>query len=223
MNVMKKTMKKFAAMIAAVMTVSAMGGMSTFAANVVSDHYVDGGTTQSATVDLQAKVSNTTTSDSAGGFDPSKDDSDKHIWNVTISAATLTWDLVRNNNTVYKQNVTWNPVDHIYEVTPGDNDTTLSTYTVADDDTAAKPVNVKNDSNFAIRSQTEITNEANNYGASFTATNPEEPIAVGADADTTITIDTSGMAGLDFNSAEYVTVGKATITLNAGGDIQARS
>lgn len=219
---MKKTMKKFAAMIAAVMTVSAMGGMSTFAADVTSNHYVDGDTTKSATVDLRAKVSSTTTSDSAGDFDPNKDDSNKHIWNVTISADNLTWDLVKNDNTVYKQNVTWNSETHSYDVTRGDDDATLSTYTVAQGDTVDKTVNVKNDSNFAITSATEITySEINNYGATFTATNPENPIAVNANANTTITIDTSGMAG--FNSTDYVSVGSATITLTATGEIQARS
>ena len=107
-------------------------------------------------------------------------------------------------------------------MTRGDDDITLSTYAVADGDTAAKTVNVKNDSNFAITSETVITNsEINNYGATFTATDPGEAIAVGADADTTITIDTSSMAG--FNSTEYVTVGRATITLTATGEIQARS
>jgi len=219
---MKKMNKKIAAMLAAVMAVSAMGSMSAFATNVTSEHYVNGDDTKSATVDLQAKVFTTTETSTAGDIDSSKDDSSKHIWNVTISADTLTWDLVKNDNTVYKQNVTWNSATHSYEVTRGDNDTILSTYTVAQNDTPDKTVNVKNDSNFAITSGTVITNsEIDNYGATFNATSPEGEIAVGADANTTITINTSGMAG--FNSAEYVSVGRATITLTASGEIQGRS
>lgn len=216
---MNKMTKRFAAIIAAVMTVSAMSSMSAFA--LTTRHYTDTTDPQTATVDLQAKVASTTTSTSVGAVDPNADDTGKHIWDVTISAETLTWDLVKNDNTAYKQNVTWNPETHTYDVTNGDVDTVVSTYSVASEDTAAKTINVINNSNFAITSATAAPQSESACGATFSVTDPTEAIAIGANADTTITIDVSNMSG--FNSAEFVSVGTATITLTATGEIQARS
>lgn len=218
---MKKTMKKFAAIIAAMMTVSALSSMSAFA--LETQHYTDTQDPQTATVDLQAKVASTTTSTSVGEVDPNADDTGKHIWNVTISANILTWDLVKNDNTAYKQNVTWNPETHTYNITDGIVDNVVSTYSVASGDTAAKVVNVENNSNFAITSTTATTNPdgGSAYGATFNVTNPTESINVGANANTTIEIDVSNMSG--FTSTDYVSVGTATITLTAAGAIQERS
>lgn len=216
---MNKMTKRFAAIIAAVMTVSAMSGMSAFA--LATEHYTEGGTSQSATVDLQARVSSTTQSSSVGRVDGTKDDTEKHIWDVTISADTLTWDLVKNDNTAYKQNITWNPSTHTYDVTNGDVDTVVSTYSVASTDTAAKTVNVANNSNFDITSATAAPQSESACGATFSVTDPTGAIAIGANADTTIAIDVSHMSG--FDSTDYVSVGTATITLTATGEIQARS
>lgn len=218
---MNKMTKRFAAIIAAVMTVSAMSSMSAFA--LTTQHYIDTTDPQTATVDLQARVASTTTSTSVGDVDQYADDTGKHIWDVTISAETLTWDLVKNDNTAYKQNITWNPSTHTYDVTNGDIDNVVSTYSVASTDMVAKTINVANNSNFAITSATATAapQSGDAYGATFSVTDPTGAIAIGESADTTITIDVSHMS--NFDSADYVSVGTATITLTATGEIQARS
>lgn len=220
-----KFTKKMAAMIAGMMTIAAMGGMTAFADSqpVTSNNYTDGLNSQTATVDLQAKVSSTTETSSPGDIDSTKNDASNHIWAVTISADTLTWDLVRNVNTAYKQNITWNPSTLTYDVTNGDIDTTTSTYSVASTDTADKTVNVANNSNFAITSATTTAAPASGsaYGATFSVTNPTGAIDIGGNANTTITINVSQMSG--FDSTDYVSVGTATITLTATGDIQTRT
>ena len=218
---MNKMTKRFAAIIAAVMTVSAMSSMSAFA--LTTRHYTDTTDPQTATVDLQARVASTTTSTSVGAVDQDADDTGKHIWDVTISADTLKWDLVKNDETVYKQNVTWNPTTHTYDVTRGDDDHVNSTYSVASEDTAAKTINVENNSNFAITSATATAapQSGSACGATFSVADPGEAIGIGANADTTITIDVSHMSG--FDSTDYVSVGTATITLTATGEIQTRS
>lgn len=213
---MKKMNRKITAMLAAVMTMSAMGAMNAFA--IETNHYAEGGTSQSAEVDLQAKVSAGTTTETPGSVDSSKDDTDKHIWNVTISADTLQWNLVKNDTVTYTQTLTWDPVNHVYTYARNDdwsNDSTESTYTVADTDTASKIVNVKNDSNFEITSTTVTASPStgNSYSAGFDVQDPESSIAIGGNENTTITIDTSDME--DFYSNDYVTIGKATITLTA--------
>lgn len=217
---MKKTTKTLAAMLAAVMTVSALGSMSAFAiTDVTSNHYTEGGETKSATVDLQAKVTDGDNTETDGSFNEENVDTGKHIWNVTISADTLKWDLVKNTTTTYYQTLTWDATNHKYTAARATGDgsvqSTAAQYEVASPDTADKTVNVQNDSNFAITSATNIATEATAKGATFTAVDPQGNIAIGANADTTITIDTSGMANQGFDSADYVSVGTATITLTA--------
>ena len=214
---MKKTMKRFAAITATMMTISALGSISAFAdPTIETEHYTNGGDSQNTSVSLQAKVVNTTSSTSAGNFSTNVD-TEKHIWNVTIDTAELQWDIVRNNDRVYQQKLTWDSSNHSY-VKENDEDYVINdTYTLDAGQTYDKTFNIQNDSNFAITSVTTISPADNDYGATFTATNPENPIAIGGNANTTITIDILGMD--NFDSTNYVTLGTANITLTASGSV----
>jgi hypothetical protein len=214
---MKKTMKRLAAITATMMTVSALSSISVFADPTIStEHYTNGGDSKSTSVSLQAKVVNTTSSTSAGAFS-SNVDTEKHIWNVTIDTAELQWDIVRNNDRVYQQKLTWDPSNHSYVKENDESYVINDTYTLNAGETAAKSFNIRNDSNFAITSATNISPADSAYGATFNATNPENPIATGENANTTITIDITGMDS--FDSEAYVTLGTANITLEATGPV----
>lgn len=216
---MKKTMKRFAAITATMMTISALGSISAFAdPTIETDHYIDTQESQNASVELKAKVSSVDTPVEEGDIDPNNNDSVNHIWNVTIDADTLQWDIVRTDTTRKYQVVTWDPVNHTYTKTVGHNQNTVSSYALADNQTADKSFNIKNDSNFAITSVTSIddNSQLNNFGATFSVSNSQEPIAVGGNRDTSITINITNMSG--FDSQNYVTIGTANITLAAVED-----
>jgi hypothetical protein len=211
---MKKTMKRLAAITATMMTVSALSSISVFAdPTIETEHYTEGGNSQNASVSLQAKISSVETPTAVGNIDSSKNDSTKHIWNVTISTNTLQWDIVRTDTTYNYQNITWDADNHVYTSSTGAIEQTVSAYSLAQGETEAKTFNIKNDSNFAITSETTISPEENNYGAAFTATNPQGNISINGEASTTITIDIDHMS--NFNSNSYVTLGTANITLMA--------
>ncbi len=212
---MKKTMKRFAAITATMMTISALGSISAFAEPITSENYANGPEYQNASVALQAKISNVDTDVVEGSIDPTQNDSVNRIWNVTIGADTLQWDIVRTDTTRKYQVITWDPVNHTYNKTVGDDQDTVSSYALADGQTAEKSFNIKNDSNFAITSVTSIADnsQSENFGATFNVSNSKEPIAVGGDRDTSITINITNMSG--FNSQSYVDIGTANITLAA--------
>ena len=210
---MKKTMKRFAAITATMMTISALGSISAFAEpTITSDNYSDGPEYKNASVALQAKISNVDTDVEEGSIDPTKNDSVNRIWNVTIDADTLQWDIVRTDTTRKYQVITWDPVNHTYTKTVGNDQNTVSSYALADNQSAEKSFNIKNDSNFAITSVTSIADnsQSENFGATFSVSNSQEPIAVGGDRDTSITINITNMSG--FNSQSYVDIGTANIT-----------
>ena len=213
---MKKTMKRFAAITATMMTISALGSISAFTdPTITSDHYIDGPEYKNASVALQAKISSVDTPMVEGDIDPNKNDSANRIWNVTIDADTLQWDIVRTDTTRKYQVITWDPVNHTYTKTVGNDQNTVSSYALADNQSAEKSFNIKNDSNFAITSVTSIADnsQSENFGATFSVSNSQEPIAVGGDRDTSITINITNMSG--FNSQSYVDIGTANITLAA--------
>lgn len=215
---MKKTMKRFAAITATMMTISALGSISAFAEPITSENYANGPEYQNASVALQAKISNVDTDVVEGSIDPTQNDSVNRIWNVTIGADTLQWDIVRTDTTRKYQVITWDPVNHTYNKTVGDVQGTVSSYALANNETAEKSFNIKNDSNFAITSVTSIddNSQLNNFGATFSVSNSQDPIVVGGNRDTSITINITNMSG--FDSQNYVTIGTANITLAAVED-----
>lgn len=219
---MKKTMKRFAAITATMMTISALGSISAFADPITSEHYENGPNVQNASVELQARVSNTTSSTSAGAYSNNVD-TEKRIWSVTIDTANLQWDIVRNNDTKYQQKLTWDPSTHSYVKANDVSSDVVDSYSLADPLSAEKTFTIHNDSNFAINSLTTIVDnsnysEMNSFGATFSVSNGENSIAIGSSAQPSITIDVSGMRS--FDSAEYVTIGRANIALEASGAIQ---
>ncbi len=133
---MKKTMKRFAAIIAAVMTFSAMSSMSVFATDIETA----GGT---ATVDLKANTTFTT----AYIDNPIQD-----VWNVSVDTAELVWDITTTTSGTY--DITWNPDTQSYS-------RTLNTGTASAVVTngATKNIAVTNKSNFDISSSTAIALE----------------------------------------------------------------
>lgn len=218
---MKKTMKRFAAITATMMTISALGSISAFAdPTIETDHYIDTQDSQNANVELKAKVSQTDVINSAGAYSTNVD-TEKHIWNVTIDTTTLTWDIVRTNDTKYQQKLTWDPSTHSYVKENDENYTVVDSYRLANNETADKTFNIHNDSNFAITSATTTTPVADNFGVTFTAEDPQGAIGINGDGVTTITIDISNMNNTNFASTEYVTLGTASIALTASGEIQA--
>lgn len=213
---MKKTMKRFAAITATMMNISALGSISAFAdPTIETNHYIDTQESQNANVELKAKISSVDTPVVEGNIDPNKNDSANRIWNVTIGADTLQWDIVRTDTTRKYQVITWDPVNHTYTKTVGNTQDTVSTYALANNETEEKSFNIKNDSNFAITSATSIADnsQSGNFGATFSVSNSQEPIAVGGDRDTSITINITNMSG--FDSQSYVDIGTANITLAA--------
>ena len=162
--------------------------------------------------DLQARVAEWTNTSTAGSADTVKNDSQYHIWNVTIDADTLRWDLVRNVDTQNYQTLTWDPVEHVYTAGTGDVQSETVSYSIDPGDTATKTISITNDSNFPIRRSVSATNNK------FTVTETDTAIAIGGSADSGITIDPTKFSGIEDYS--YTSVGTAVIYLTADGSIQ---
>lgn len=162
--------------------------------------------------DLQARVEGWTNTSSAGSIDLINNDSQYHIWNVTVDADELHWDLVRNVDTQNYQTLTWDPVNHVYTTGTGDVQSETVTYSVDTNDTATKTISITNDSNFSIRRSVTASNNK------FTVTETDTAIAIGGNANSNITIIPTTFS--DFEYYSYTSVGTAVITLTADGSIQ---
>lgn len=175
-------------------------------------HYTNGDNSQSAEIDLRARTVETRTVYSVGSVDEVKNDSLYHIWNVTVDADVLQWNLVKNVDTKNYQTLTWDPVNHVYTTGTGGVQSETVSYSVDTNDTATKTLSITNDSNFSIRRSVSIDNDK------FTVAESNAAIATASSANSSITIDPTKFSGFDEYS--YTSVGTAVISLTADGDIQ---
>ena len=149
---MKKTMKKFAAIIAAMMTVSALSSMSAFATPTIIEDAND--TTAQVPVKVALITTDTRVPD---GMD---------VWNVAVDTTALEWTITKNiGGTLH-----WDPSSHTY--TTGTNNVTYkcddgSFYTAEDfvyeDVNNRRIINVTNNSNFGIAASASIS-DSGSYG-----------------------------------------------------------
>ena len=151
---MKKMSRKIAAIIAAAMTATTMGAMNAFADEIsVPDtvtHYSDDNDSKSAYVALNiepyAGVSNPATAVNT--------DENKHIWSITIDNDALTWKVARNTDGG-TFDLEWDTTDHRYKVKNATGETV--SFSMYNNDAAAKTVSLTNNSNFGVDFSTAIT------------------------------------------------------------------
>lgn len=182
--------------------------------NITSEHYTNGGNSKSADIDLRARTVEVTSNSQAGSIDSTKNDSLNHIWNVTVNADVLQWNLVKNVDTKYYQTLTWDAEHHTYTTGTGGKQSETVSYTVDPYDNATKTISITNDSNFPIiRSVTILENDER-----FSVTETNATITIGGSATSSVTIDPTKFS--NFNEYNYTSVGTAAISLFADGDIQ---
>lgn len=182
--------------------------------NITSEHYTNGGNTKSANVDLRVRTIEVTSTSQAGAIDSTKNDSSYHIWNVTVNADVLYWDLVKNVDTKNYQTLTWDAEHHTYTTGTGGKQSETVSYTVDPNDNATKTLSITNDSNFPIRRSVSILENDER----FSVTETNATIAIGGSATSSVTIDPTKFS--NFNEYNYTSVGTAAISLFADGNTQ---
>lgn len=157
---MKKTMKKFAAIIAAMMTVSALSSMSAFATEQNFTNEPNSNPEVGLYIEIDAVPHNL--SDNVA-----IDEQNINKWNVTINQSELTWQVVQT--TQYSggtYNITWNAAaGHYEQSTPsggGVPGATSSTIT----DEATKVFSIQNKSNFPLNYSVAIIENTDNESIS---------------------------------------------------------
>ena len=221
---MKKMTRKTAVMLASAMMASAMMGAGVFAdaTSISTENGQEGGDSKTADVTLQIGVSDTQNEVVTGARDPDQDDTQYHIWNVTIDTNSLAWNVVKTTTTTKSQTLTWNPSTHTYTAGQGGILNTVNSFSLADGENAQKGFNITNDSNFAVSAAIAVS-ELDGFSDNsdlFTVTSPNDAIAIGAYATCGITLNPGNIKSAAELGESLTTVGTARITLTASGAIQ---
>ena len=234
---MKKT-RKFAALLAGMMAVSAMGAMSANA-NYDSVNEVNAGST-SVIVAKESANSSDSTKDASSNlyvkattkqgndtYDTTGDNS-KYIWNVTVTPQNLTWTVEKlSTNT---KTLTWNSENGTYTVNTAPNSNNYSLVnesSPSSDPTDAdrvKTVTFNNLSNFDVTvsgAVASISGKTAIPNGLFTVTAPSGAIPYGATENNTasVAIDVSKVTDDFFDAmtvGNYNLVATANFTLTAG-------
>lgn len=221
---MKKMTRKTAVMLASAMMASAMMGAGVFAdaTSISTENGQEGGDSKTADVTLQIGVSDTANIDVAGDRDGTLDDTKYHIWNVTIGADSLSWDLKKTVTTTKYQTLTWDPSTQTYTVGQGGTQSIVNSFSLAENENAQKGFDITNHSNFAVSTAIAVT-ELDGFSDNsdlFTVTAPNDAIAIGAYATCGITLNPGNIKSAAELGESLTTVGTARITLTASGDIR---
>ena len=200
---MNKMTKRFAAIIAAVMTVSAMSSMSAFA----ETQTITSEPVSNPEVGLNIAIDAVSDNLSA---EVGSDETTTNKWNVTIDQSELTWQVVQTTQyTGGTYNITWNASTGRYEQSApnGGGEINSTSSTITGD--ATKVFSIQNKSNFPLTYSVEIVANASNesihtapsyeWGDAFT-------IAYGSSASNAASEEYgySSPTQLAYNNTEYV-------------------
>ena len=188
-----------------------------------SDNYTNGEVLQYADVELTVSASKNI-QNLGGEVDSEKNDTQNRIWNVTISAHELHWDLVENVEN-HDQNwaLKWDVSQHKY-VKEYESSTEFhhDNIALAENETADKTFAITNNSNFDVSQETSISANPNLQQSPFEITSgSNSTIHTGTSANVTVTLKTDKLDAFrdilgNELSVDNYTAGNVRVQMEAG-------
>lgn len=208
---MKKT-RKFAALVAAMMCISGMGAMSAFATDI-NENAGTSNTAKTDDIEMYIKAYASNNNSTTNG------DEDDYIWNVTITADDLQWEVDQTLNA--QTHLEWNPTTHTYNAVSTGTAGQLQSTALHSGETADKNVNVANNSNFALTPTVSITGKEGYSNATtgndkwFTVSGDATSVTTANNVDITISLVATNVDVI-LDTSNFSNIATTTLTLTPG-------